>query len=230
MYAMLGTRPDLAYPVALLSRFSQNPTSQHWKAMVHVFRYLIATPSLGLHFCQGPTSLLGYTDSAYADDLDNSRSTAGHTFLLAGAAVFWKSQQQHRVCTSSAEAEYVSLSEGGKSGMSLRILLQQLGFPQLEPTILYCDNKAARALAINGKSSHATRQVRVNKHHIRELVEENQITVNDIRTNKMAADILTKALSHKPLQQCTTTLGMSSPLSLPAPPESPPLESGGVLD
>jgi len=30
MYAMLGTRPDLAYPVGLLGRFASDPSVTHW--------------------------------------------------------------------------------------------------------------------------------------------------------------------------------------------------------
>ena len=32
MYAMLGTQPDLAYTVGLLSQFSANPTGTHWES------------------------------------------------------------------------------------------------------------------------------------------------------------------------------------------------------
>lgn len=30
MYAMLGTRPDIAYAVSVVSRFSANPITDHW--------------------------------------------------------------------------------------------------------------------------------------------------------------------------------------------------------
>jgi hypothetical protein len=38
MYAMLGTRPDLAFAVSVISRFSSNPTNAHWSAVKRVFR------------------------------------------------------------------------------------------------------------------------------------------------------------------------------------------------
>jgi hypothetical protein len=40
MYAMLWTRPDLAYTVYLLGQFSANPGPDHWNCMKHVMRYL----------------------------------------------------------------------------------------------------------------------------------------------------------------------------------------------
>lgn len=211
MYAMLGTRPDLAFAVGLLSRFSQFPTLIHWKAMVHAFRYLIGTKSLGILYKAGSTSLVGYSDSAHADDVENSRSTAGHSFLLAGAPISWSSKQQKRVCVSSTEAEYLSLSSSSKSAIFHRTILEQLGFPQNQPTVIYCDNRAANFLATNGKFSSATRSLRICDHNIRELVEEGKLTVTDIRTGDMAADILTKPLSRLPLQRCITLLGLSRP-------------------
>ena len=43
MYAMLGTRPDLAYSVGCLSRFNSNPGTTHVTALKHVLRYLAGT-------------------------------------------------------------------------------------------------------------------------------------------------------------------------------------------
>ncbi|GJY96326.1 hypothetical protein Tco_0513236 [Tanacetum coccineum] len=40
MYAMTSTRPDIAYAVSRLSRFSSNPSRQHWHAITRVFKYL----------------------------------------------------------------------------------------------------------------------------------------------------------------------------------------------
>jgi hypothetical protein len=33
MYLILGTRPDLAYPIRVLSQFNSNPGKQHWQAV-----------------------------------------------------------------------------------------------------------------------------------------------------------------------------------------------------
>ena len=43
MYAMLETRPNIAYAVSLVSRYSVNPTQAHWNAVVRIFRYLRGT-------------------------------------------------------------------------------------------------------------------------------------------------------------------------------------------
>ena len=69
MYAMLGTRPDLAFAVASLSQFSSNPGQTHWDAIKHVLRYMRGTQDYRLTYgSQGGASLLfdGYCDSAGA--------------------------------------------------------------------------------------------------------------------------------------------------------------------
>ncbi|GJV72861.1 zinc finger, CCHC-type containing protein [Tanacetum coccineum] len=40
MYAMTSIRLDIAYVVGRLSRFTSNPSRQHWKAITRVFKYL----------------------------------------------------------------------------------------------------------------------------------------------------------------------------------------------
>ena len=48
MYLMVGTRPDLAYPLGRLSAFLENPGVVHWEAAIRVLRYVRGTADLGL--------------------------------------------------------------------------------------------------------------------------------------------------------------------------------------
>ena len=43
MYAMIGTRPDIAYAVSKLSQYMKNYGKQHWTAVKRIFRYLNGT-------------------------------------------------------------------------------------------------------------------------------------------------------------------------------------------
>jgi len=90
MYAMVCTRPDLAYAVSTVSRFMSNPKKQHWKTVKWVLRFLRGTARLGLVFQKlkmGKTRLLqGYVDADYARDLDQRKSTTGYVFTVAGAS------------------------------------------------------------------------------------------------------------------------------------------------
>lgn len=43
IYAMLGTRPDIAYSVSAVSRYASNPDPGHWLSVKRIFRYLRGT-------------------------------------------------------------------------------------------------------------------------------------------------------------------------------------------
>ena len=76
MYAMMGTRPDIAYAVSVVSRYGSNPNDEHWKAVKRIFRYLRSTINLQLTFRGALKPLSGYTDVDWAGDQDTRRSTS----------------------------------------------------------------------------------------------------------------------------------------------------------
>ena len=43
LYLMIGTRPDIAYAVTHFSQFCTNPSPEHYKAALHICRYLVGT-------------------------------------------------------------------------------------------------------------------------------------------------------------------------------------------
>lgn len=53
MYAMVGTRPDIAHAVGVVSRFMGNPGRQHWEAVKWILRYVRGTTDFGLWFTRG---------------------------------------------------------------------------------------------------------------------------------------------------------------------------------
>jgi hypothetical protein len=50
MYLANNTRPDIAFVVNLLARFSAAPTMKHWNGVKDVLQYLLGTPTLGLFY------------------------------------------------------------------------------------------------------------------------------------------------------------------------------------
>ena len=57
MYIMNCTRPDIAYSVSDLSRYTGNLREDHWKALVRGLRYLKYTLNYGLHYTRYPAVL-----------------------------------------------------------------------------------------------------------------------------------------------------------------------------
>ncbi|GJR82221.1 pol polyprotein [Tanacetum coccineum] len=104
MYLMTGTRPDLAYAVSRLSRYTSNPSYAHWKAITRVLNYLRYSRDYGLHYDRHPAVIEGYSDANWISDIKDSRSTSGYVFTLGGAAISWKSSKQTIIAKSTMES------------------------------------------------------------------------------------------------------------------------------
>lgn len=89
---LTATRPDLTYEVSLISRsrFMANPTKTHWFAAKRILRYLKGTTELGI-YCkkEESTNVVAYTDSDFAGDIDDRKSTSDFVFLLGNEAASW---------------------------------------------------------------------------------------------------------------------------------------------
>ncbi|XP_031127506.1 secreted RxLR effector protein 161-like [Ipomoea triloba] len=108
---MSCTRPDIAFAVSKLSRYTSNPGDMHWKAIVRVMRYLRDTRNYALHYTGYPAVLEGYSDANWISDIKDSKSTSGYVFTLAGAAVAWKSSKQTVIARSTMESELIALDK-----------------------------------------------------------------------------------------------------------------------
>nr|GFB37490.1 zinc finger, CCHC-type [Tanacetum cinerariifolium] len=114
MYAMTSTRPDIAYAIGRLSRFTSNPSRQHWKAITRVFKYLRGSKDYGLSYVGYPSVLEGYSDASWINHVDDSSSTSGWVFLLGGGVISWASKKQTCIIGSTMESKFVVLAADGK--------------------------------------------------------------------------------------------------------------------
>ena len=87
MYLMNCTRPDIAYAVSKLSRYTSNPSDLHWTALLRVLGYVSHTKEYALRYGKYPPVLEGYSDANWIADSEESKSTSGYVFTLGGAAV-----------------------------------------------------------------------------------------------------------------------------------------------
>lgn len=170
---LTATRPDLMFVVSLISRFMANPTELHQAVAKRIMRYLKGTLDFGIWYRRGGKGeLLGYTDSDYAGDIDDSKSTSGYVFLMSGGAVAWSSRKQPIVTLSSTEAEYVAAATCACQAIWMRRVLKEIGHEQEDQMVLFCDNtstiKLSKNAVMHGKSKH----IRVRYHFLRDLAKE----------------------------------------------------------
>ena len=142
MYAMVCTRPDIAYAIGVVSHFLSNLGRHHWEVVKWIMRYLRGTSKLKLTFGGGKPILVGYTDSDMAGDVDNRRSTSGYLMTFSGGAVSWQSRLQKCVALSTTEAEYIAAAEACKELLWMKCFMQELGFKQ-QRYVVYNDNQSA---------------------------------------------------------------------------------------
>jgi hypothetical protein len=188
------TRPDIAYAVGQVSRYSQNPGLEHWKALKRILAYLKKTINFGLLFGGGSSELCGYCDSDYAGDLESRKSTSGAVFLLYNGAVSWFSRRQTCVALSTTEAEFISAAESTKEGIWLKRLHLELGAIE-SATPLRCDNQGAIALIHDPVFHQRTKHMDVRFFFVRDAQQEGRINISYIETESQLADIFTKALA-----------------------------------
>ena len=86
MYAALGTCPDIAYPVQVLSKFSKNPGEAHWEVVKRVFCYLKGTQDLWLTYGGTGEELAGLTD-ADGNMAEDCHATSEYAFIINSSAV-----------------------------------------------------------------------------------------------------------------------------------------------
>lgn len=209
MFLMIGTRPDIAYTVNLLSRALKDPTHAHWIAGKRLLRYIAGSRNLGLEYKSDaifPSEEL-FVDADWGNDKDR-RSITGMACTLGGTAVSWSSKKQSTVALSSTEAEYQALTEAAKEAVWIRGFLKELGYQLNAPTRIYNDNTGAIALARDPVHHSRTKHIAIKHHFIRELLEKHVIVIKHMASEDMPADLLTKSLGATPTRDHRAYLGL----------------------
>jgi len=210
-YGMQGTRPDIAYPVTLLSRFLAKPTTSQRKALKHVFQYILKTLSYGITYDRHDTrGLYGYTDSDWAGTTlpEKSRSTSGYAFYLAGGLISWSSKRQTTVALSSTNAEYIGQANAVRHAVHLIQFLGELSKPPTLPITIYTDNMSARALALNPEYHSKAKHIQLVFHFQREKIEDDQVKFEHVSTENQVADGFTKPLGRIKHERFVEMLGL----------------------
>lgn len=214
MYLMNSTRPDIAYAVSRLSRYTHNPGSDHWIALGRLMRYLKGTLDWNLCYSGSPCVLEAYCDANWVSDNDEVNSTSGFVFTLGGGAVAWKSTKQSCIAHSTMESELIALELAGQEADWLRNLLADspmIGRPC--PSVsMRCDSQAAIAVAMNALYNGKKRHIRMRHKVIRSLIEAGVISLEFVRSGKNIADPLTKGLCGRMVLDTAKEMGLT-PLS-----------------
>ena len=108
MYAMVGTRPDIAHVMGVVSRYMSKSGKQHWEAVKWILIYLRGSTNTCLYFTGASLKLQGYVDADLTGDIDSRKSTIGSVFTLGGTTISWASNLQKIVALSTTKAHFCS--------------------------------------------------------------------------------------------------------------------------
>lgn len=208
MYGAMATRPDIAFAVTMLSRFSINPGLTHWHAVKWVFQYLKGSRNLWLTYGTGDENpLTGYGD-ADGNMQEDRYAISGYAFILNGGAISWYSKRQEVIALSTTESEYIAATHATKEALWLRQLIAELFGAVSGPTTVYCDNQSAIALTKDQQFHARTKHIDVRFHFIRWHIANKDIRLIYCPTADMVADCFTKPLPSLKVKHFALKLGL----------------------
>ncbi|GJY12125.1 hypothetical protein Tco_0381434 [Tanacetum coccineum] len=125
MYVMTCTRPDIAFEVGKVSRYTSYPGTQH---------------------CY-PSVLEGDPDASWISNTEDNSSTSGWVFLLGGDAISRASKKKTCITSSTLESEFMALTAAGKEAEWLRNLILEIPLwsKPIAPISIHCDSAATLA-------------------------------------------------------------------------------------
>ena len=209
------TRPDLLTAVAFLSSRTFYYDEQDKEKMKRLIKYMIATKDKVMRLSPKNIRIHVWTDASYGNHVPNRRGQTGIVMSLdydevtnnATGFIYANSTKQPLVAQSTAEAELMAQAEGLKYALWMTYLLNELGFHDVAPAIIYQDNQAAIQMGQQGHGKFKnTKHIEHKYFRIFECIEEGTVTLIYCKTENMLADIHTKATQGKTLKKLSNNI------------------------
>ncbi|KAH9751535.1 hypothetical protein KPL71_014332 [Citrus sinensis] len=203
------TRPDIAFAISAVSQYMHSPYAEHLEAVHKILRYLKSTPGRGLLFKKSDQrSVEVFTDANWAGLVSDRRSTSGYCTFLWGNLITWRSKKQNVVARSSTEAEFRAMANGVCEVLWIKRVLGELKLDIEAPMRLLCDNKSAISIANNPVQHDRTKHIEIDRHFIKEKLENGVICMPFIPSEQQTADVLTKGHFRPKFESFIDKLGM----------------------
>jgi hypothetical protein len=206
---LTATRPDMMFVTCLISRYMAKPTELHLQIAKRALRYLRGTVNFGIQYKKGGSNeLLAFTDSDYAGDIEDRKSTSGYVFVLSSGAVSWSSKKQPIVTLSTTEAEFVAAAMCVCQALWIKRVLKELGYSNEYCIQVKCDNNSTIKLSKNPVMHGRSKHIDVRYHFLRNLTKEGTIALVHCGSQDQVADLMTKPLKLDAFLKLRTLLGV----------------------
>ncbi|GJZ97960.1 hypothetical protein Tco_0670413 [Tanacetum coccineum] len=149
MYDMTCIRPNIAFVVGKLSRYTSNHSTHHSQAIQRVLKYLKKTIDYSLIYTSYPSVLERYTNASWISITEYNSSTSGWIFLLGGGAISRTSKKQTCITSSTIKSKFVALAAACKEAEWLRNLILEIPLwsKPIAPILIRCDSEISTKLS-----------------------------------------------------------------------------------
>ncbi|GKA93201.1 zinc finger, CCHC-type containing protein [Tanacetum coccineum] len=192
LYAMTCTRLDISFVVGKLSRYTSNPSTQHWQAIQRVLKYSKKTMDYRLTYTGYPSML--------------------KVFLLGGGVISWASKKQTCITGLTMESAFVALAAAGKEAEWLKNLLLEISLwsKSIAHISIRCDSVATLAKAYSQMYNEKSRHLSVRHSMICEPITNKVISLEFVRSQQNLADHLTNVLARDLVIKSAEGMGLKS--------------------
>ena len=134
---------------------------------LRVLAYIKRAPGRGLiyrrhdHLC-----IEAYSDTGYAGDKGDRKSTIGYCTYIGGNLVTWRSQKHKVVSCSNAKCEYRAMAETAREMVWLRSFLKDLDISSPFSMPMHCENQGVIFITDNSTFHGRTKHIEIDCHYI----------------------------------------------------------------
>eukprot|EP00253_Pinus_taeda_P021536 PITA_21536 len=153
-------------------------------------------------------NLLGFTDSNWAGDNIDRKSTSGYSLSLGFGPICWSSKKQAAIALSSAEAEYRGVVNITIQALWLQHFLTELDVQFRQPIVIWCDNQSTLKFCRDPVQRQQTKHIEIHMHYIRDLVHDRVIDLQFCPLAEQTVDIFTKTFTEQKFFSLRDRLGV----------------------
>nr|GEX18792.1 zinc finger, CCHC-type [Tanacetum cinerariifolium] len=191
----------------LMPNNGQDVSQLEYSRVIRCLMYYMTCTSPNIVFAMGkisrpiytsnPLVLEGYTDASWINNTKDNSSTSSWVFLLSGDAISLASMKQTCITGSTRKYEFVALAATGKEAEWLKNLLLEipLWVKPIAPISIRCDSAATSTKAYSQMYKRKSRHLGVMHSKIHELITNEVVSIEFVRSQQNLADHLTKGLA-----------------------------------
>jgi hypothetical protein len=199
LYLAKRVRPECLTAVAFLTTRAQAPDIDDMAKLKRLLGYLLGARHRGIVLRVGDyMQVKAFIDASYGVHPESGKSHTGCMIAIGDVGpIYVKSSKQKIVSKSSTEAELIALSDTASQAVHIGNFIKAQGY-SVGPVVLYQDNMSCMALMKRGSpGSERSRHINIRHFWVKERVDNKEVIIEHLGTDKMWANALTKPVQGK---------------------------------